>query len=52
MERKLSGLRAARNVPTGDAAQRAMEEGELRFDLSRAQRKRKAARLGGGGGLV
>eukprot|EP00962_Isochrysis_galbana_P003912 scaffold1099_cov122-Isochrysis_galbana.AAC.3 len=54
MEHKLPGLRAARNVPTGDAAQRAMamEEGELRFDLSRAQRQRKckAARLGSAGG--
>lgn len=41
MERKLSGLRSARNVPAGDAAQMAMEEGMLRFDLERAKRKRK-----------
>jgi len=41
MERKLSGLRSARNVPPGEASQMAMEEGMLRFDLERAKRKRK-----------
>jgi hypothetical protein len=40
MERKLCGLRAARNVPTEEAAQFAMEEGMLRYDLERAKRKR------------
>eukprot|EP00962_Isochrysis_galbana_P000026 scaffold8_cov127-Isochrysis_galbana.AAC.2 len=46
MERKLSGLRAARNVPTGDAAQRAMEEecvtlaeDELHARMMKARRK-------------
>jgi hypothetical protein len=46
MARKLSGLRAARNVPPGDAAQFALEEGMLRFDLERAQRKRKQGMVG------
>lgn len=41
IERKLHGLRAARNIPVGEAAQMAMEEGMLRYDLHRAQRKRK-----------
>jgi hypothetical protein len=43
MERKLAGLRAARNVPPGEAAQMAMEEGSLRFDLERSKRLRSAA---------
>ena len=40
IERKLAGLRAARNIPPGEAAQMAMEEGQLRFELERAKRKR------------
>jgi len=40
IERKLAGLRAARNMPPGEAAQMAMEEGQLRFELERSKRKR------------
>lgn len=48
IERKLHGLRSARNMPPGEATQLAMEEGMLRFDLERAKRKRKAQQLDGG----